>query len=339
MAKLTAKLLSGEAFDIEDLDLEHQTPKQLIEELITNGALQPEDTLPATADGRHSVYGIVDKNNVKIQPDSDQTFSQLGFIDGDTVRIIILAPGASGIYEIRLKKEFELLQRLQRHPNTRGIIDIYYKERVGSRGYKPIVDNPSTNLYPNSFKVTYTFPIMYVGRGQVKTNWSHSFTLEVPEYILMDPDKTVGNEFEIEGGCFPSGNVPFNSHISPNWVCIGALWQVANQGFGIWYFFVSLGALLNQEKTEMDPNDTVHLNGDAFDYWMEDRQMQPNNIINWPYNLDKDINIVPGRHVEPVPTERRGMKIIPRITSASSASVDSEPKRPMKITKRINPDE
>ena len=94
MAKLTAKLLSGEAFDIEDLDLEHQTPKQLIEELITNGALQPEDTLPATADGRHSVYGIVDKNNVKIQPDSDQTFSQLGFIDGDTVRIIILAPGA-----------------------------------------------------------------------------------------------------------------------------------------------------------------------------------------------------------------------------------------------------
>ena len=32
----------------------------------------------------------------------------------------------SQTYEIRLKKEFGLLQKLERHPNVKGIIKIYY---------------------------------------------------------------------------------------------------------------------------------------------------------------------------------------------------------------------
>lgn len=93
MASLTVKLLSGEAFEIDDIDLEQQTPKELIKELISCGALEPEDNFPATADGCIYVYAILDKNNVKMQPESDQTFSMFGFIDGDTIRIVKLGTG------------------------------------------------------------------------------------------------------------------------------------------------------------------------------------------------------------------------------------------------------
>ena len=93
LTNITVKLISGEEFDV-GIDLEHQTPKQLIDELISSGILLSELTLPSTADGSHSVYGIVDKNNVKVEPESNLTFGQLGFIGGDTVKIIILASAA-----------------------------------------------------------------------------------------------------------------------------------------------------------------------------------------------------------------------------------------------------
>lgn len=93
LTNITVKLISGEEFDV-GIDLEHQTPKQLIDELISSGILLSELSLPSTADGSHSVYGIVDKNNVKVEPESNLTFGQLGFIGGDTVKIIILASAA-----------------------------------------------------------------------------------------------------------------------------------------------------------------------------------------------------------------------------------------------------
>ena len=94
MATLNVRLIDGQEFEVQEIDLERQTPKQLITELITGGQLKPESELPTTADGRNSIYGIVDKNNTKVDPDTNQTFSELGFVDGDTVRIITMAPGA-----------------------------------------------------------------------------------------------------------------------------------------------------------------------------------------------------------------------------------------------------
>lgn len=93
LTSITVKLISGDEFD-DGIDLEHQTPKQLIDELISSGILLSELSLPSTADGSYSVYGIVDKNNVKVEPESNLTFGQLGFIGGDTVKIIILASAA-----------------------------------------------------------------------------------------------------------------------------------------------------------------------------------------------------------------------------------------------------
>lgn len=193
----------------------------------------------------------------------------------------------SKIYETRLRKEFELLQRLNRHPNVKNIIKIFYKERISGGEYKSVSENPSDSLYPNCFKVTYTMP-MYVGEGQLKKDWSASFLFDTPEEILMDSESSLGVEIEGNGGNFPTGTVPFNNHVSPGWVCTGTAWGVANQGFGIWYFVISLGCLFNQEKFMMaceDEDEHRHLNSDAFRFWKYERNMQPNNQIDWPFKL------------------------------------------------------
>ena len=54
--------------------------------------------------------------------------------------------------------------------------------------------------------------------------------------------------------------------------------------------------------------------------------------------MDKDINIVSERHDNPVQPARRKMIITPRI-SAALDPVNKEQRKPMKITKKINPDE
>lgn len=193
----------------------------------------------------------------------------------------------SQIYEIRLKKEFDLLQRLERHPSVKGIIKLYYIDRLNGGNYKSILETPTSGVYPYKFKVTYSMP-MYVGEGQIKNDWSASFLFEVPENILMDPDSKLGVQIEGNDGNFPEGSKPFNNHVSTGWVCTGTAWGVANQGFGIWYFIISLGCLLNQEKFMMaseDADENRHLNADAFRYWKNVRKMQPNNHIDWPFKL------------------------------------------------------
>ena len=89
MDKLTVRLLSGEEFEIEDVDLSQLTPRQLIDEIINQGLLPPETIYP---------YGIVNKNGVKVDDDClCLSFAQLGFVDGDTIRIITRASGGGGV--------------------------------------------------------------------------------------------------------------------------------------------------------------------------------------------------------------------------------------------------
>ncbi len=150
------------------------------------------------------------------------------------------------------------------------------------------MENPTGGLYPNEFKVKYTFPIMYVGPGQIVRNWSYSFLFSVSEDILISDKKVDSEFFKIENGAFPDDMIPYNSHVSKTWFCIGSEWESA-RGLGIWYFVISIGGILNQDKSEMNIHETVHLNSAAYDYWTEDRNMQPNNNISWPFNLaDED---------------------------------------------------
>ena len=188
--------------------------------------------------------------------------------------------------------------KLQRHPNVSKYLQIFYKERLGSGSYKPIlmpIESEGTTengspfiLYPNKFKFTYTMP-MYVGEGQLINDWSASFLFEVPESVLMNQNKSL--KMSIEGGEFPDGRVPFNNHVSKTWVCTGTIWDIA-QGSGLWYFVMSVGCLLNQDRivTPADDRDeTRHLNRAAFRFWKHERNMTPITDIKWPFNLDSEV--------------------------------------------------
>lgn len=213
----------------------------------------------------------------------------------------------SETYEIRLRNEFGWLRKLENDPfNANHIVTIYYKDRFGNSGWKSIKENPSTQLYPYQFKVTYKMP-MYVGRNDLKRDWQASILFDTPEDILMNPNSEMGVTIDGNGGNFPDGSVPFNRHVSKGWICTGSAWGVANQGFGIWYFVISLGALFNQDKFMMAEDEGSHLNGDAYRFWRDTRGKQPNNPIKWPFKLT-DRTIVIGKRVQP-PQLKSGMKI------------------------------
>ena len=86
MAKLKIKIAkTGEEFEIEDVDLKQHTPRQLIDEMINQGILSAETIAP---------YGVINKNNVIIDEEElCLSFAQLGFVDGDTIRIIMRTSG------------------------------------------------------------------------------------------------------------------------------------------------------------------------------------------------------------------------------------------------------
>lgn len=88
MVKLIIKIIvTGEEFEIEDFNLDELTPYQLIHEMINKGFL-PAGTIRS--------YGILNKDHVKIDDDElCQSFTQLGFVDGDTVRIIVRGSGGA----------------------------------------------------------------------------------------------------------------------------------------------------------------------------------------------------------------------------------------------------
>jgi hypothetical protein len=129
---------------------------------------------------------------------------------------------------------------------------------------------------------------MYVGEGQLKKDWQATFLPTFTEDILVN-NADIGM-VPIEGGILPVGSIPYNNHMAQQggWLCMGSAWAVAKQGYGIWYFIIAVGCLLNQEKFMMDYSptaETKHLNPDAFRFWKNVRKMQPNNKIDWPFNL------------------------------------------------------
>jgi len=69
--------------------------------------------------------------------------------------------------------------------------------------------------------------------------------------------------------------------------------------YGIWYFIMGCGCIINQEAAWMDDSGAGHLNNDAYLYWKNDRQKRKVNEINCPFDLRDHIEI--GNKVEPVP--------------------------------------
>lgn len=89
MAKLTVKITNtGEEFEIFDVDLNQLTPRQLFAEMVRQGLL------PAGPIAGH--YTVLSKNEKIVDDgDLDIVFARLSFVDGDSIKIVIKASGAS----------------------------------------------------------------------------------------------------------------------------------------------------------------------------------------------------------------------------------------------------
>jgi len=235
-------------------------------------------------------------------------------------------------YEIRLREEFLNLRALQNDSEMQKILEIEYQERNGN-SFKSILHDPLIALYPTRYKVTYKMPV-YVDEGQLNTDWKGVLDFRVNEDNLMKPDsKNPEYDFKNEGG------VAFNSHMSAAWFCLGTVWEVSHQGFGLWYFVIGVGCILNQEKgwTAYNPDKTDaengHLNYSAFIYWKNVRKMQPINNIKWPLNLrDKKFKFG-DEPVKPTPTPVPEKKF--KIGKASDATIP-ENKKAFTIVKPVD---
>ena len=202
-------------------------------------------------------------------------------------------------YEKQLYQEYKDLQKLQLDPAMKDILEISYLPRIGRQVYRSILEE-SHGLNPVEYKVKYTMP-MYVSPGVLKKDWSGAILFKVTESVLMQ-----GGDLgvRIEGGSFPEGSVPFNKHIQPGWICSGDMWKNAMDGYGIWYFVISIGCLLNLEPDEQAETGD-HLNGEAREFFETVRHKQPTNNINWPYKLrERRFTIVPTKVVKPKYTIR-----------------------------------
>jgi hypothetical protein len=190
------------------------------------------------------------------------------------------------IYEIRLREEFNNLRKLQRQKGMESIFTIQFVDRIN--GGKQSIDNEpsSNNLFPEEYIITYKMPI-YIERGRLDTNWSGDFEVTVSKDLLMRSSSSSKPTNSLD----TSNGVPFNHHIGKGFFCIGGVWSVAKD-FGIWYFIVGIGGVLNQEKIWMEDNGEGHMNREAYDYWKNARNKEPINDIKWPYTLEDDFKVV-----------------------------------------------
>ncbi len=88
MAKLTVKLITGEAFELEDVELDQVTNQDVIHQLTDAGCMVLETELPSSPGGVPMRYSIIDKYCNKIPYNETKTLAEFGFCDGDTVRVI-----------------------------------------------------------------------------------------------------------------------------------------------------------------------------------------------------------------------------------------------------------
>lgn len=93
MAELTVKLPEGYTIEIIDVELGEVTADELLYELEANGVMMPINYYDYFNRYPFGYYGIVDKNNNKVQIERHQSLKELHFINGDTIRIYYNAIG------------------------------------------------------------------------------------------------------------------------------------------------------------------------------------------------------------------------------------------------------
>ena len=190
----------------------------------------------------------------------------------------------TGLYEIRLREEFKNMRRLQQDPGMKRILNILFIDRV-TACLISILDNLETVLYPEQYIIRFLMPV-YLTRNQLKKDWQGDFTVTLTHDILMRPELGNVPSYQLD----TSFGIPFNHHISQGYFCSGGLWSVAKD-YGLWYFIMGCGSIINQESNWMDDSGAGHLNNEAYLFWKNERRKQKISDIKWPYDLRNKIEI------------------------------------------------
>ena len=190
----------------------------------------------------------------------------------------------AGLYEIRLREEFKNMRRLKQDPAMKRILEIWFIDRIsGNTSF--VIENPETALYPEHYKVRFKMPI-YTAKDILKNDWQGDFTIALAEDVLMHPESGKVPPYKFDD----TYGVPFNHHITKGFFCTGGLWSVAKE-YGLWYFVIGCGSIINQEPTWMDDSGVGHVNTEAYLYWKNTRRKQKITDIKWPYDLRDRIEI------------------------------------------------
>lgn len=189
-----------------------------------------------------------------------------------------------GLYEIRLREEFKNMRRLQQDTGIKTVLAIWCADRISGRIIS-VLDNPESALYPEQYTIRYSMPV-YLAKTHLKRDWYGDFTVTVAHDILMKPESGNVPAYQLD----TTQGVPFNHHISQGYFCSGGLWAVARD-YGLWYFIIGCGSIINQESIWMDDSGAGHLNNEAYLFWKNDRHKQKINTIKWPFDLRNRIEI------------------------------------------------
>jgi hypothetical protein len=190
----------------------------------------------------------------------------------------------TGLYEIRLREEFKNMRKLQQDAGMKRALVIWFTDRVSGKIIS-VLESPETALYPEQYIVRYSMPV-YLAKDQLKKDWQGDFTITMAQDILMQPESGKVPVYHLND----SHGVPFNHHITKGWFCTGGLWSVAKD-YGLWYFVIGCGSIINQESIWMDDSGFGHTNADAYLFWKNDRRKQKISDIKWPFDLRNRIEI------------------------------------------------
>jgi hypothetical protein len=190
----------------------------------------------------------------------------------------------TGLYEIRLREEFKNMRRLQQDHGMKRILAISFVDRLTGRSIS-VFDNPESQLYPEQYIISFSMPV-FLAKDNLKRDWHGDFTVTLAQDTLMMPESRNVPVYQLD----TTNGIPFNHHISQGYFCTGGLWSVAKD-YGLWYFIIGCGSIINQESIWMDDRGVGHLNNEAYLYWKNDRRKQKINNIQWPFDLRSRIEI------------------------------------------------
>lgn len=115
----------GVGYEVEDVDLNQVTNKDLIQQMVDAGVMKPESQCSTVAEDTYAVYSLIDKDGLKVEPDEIKTLSQLGFVNGDTIRIIQRGSGGA-IQEQSIRETCPKITYAPNNSDKNSITEIRY---------------------------------------------------------------------------------------------------------------------------------------------------------------------------------------------------------------------